>query len=48
MDGQEPTPPGTRRTTLVTNKQKEANKKSPLHASGLLGPVTLVEEHILK
>jgi hypothetical protein len=40
--------PEANRTTLVTNKQKEANKKTPLHASGLLGPVTVVREHILQ
>jgi hypothetical protein len=40
--------PEQRRTTLVTNKQKEATKDSALQTSGLLGPVTLVEEHVLK
>lgn len=40
--------PEPRRTTLLTNKQKDASKKSPLQASGLLGPVTIEEAHVLK
>ena len=40
--------PEPRRTTLLTKKQGDASKKSPLQPSGLLGPVTVVEESILK
>lgn len=40
--------PEQHRTTLVTNKQKEAKKGSPLQSSGLIGPVTVVEEHVLR
>lgn len=40
--------PEPRRTTLVTKKQSEASKTSPLQTSGLLGPVTVAEESVLK
>jgi len=39
--------PEPRRTTLLTSKQGDASKKSPLQTSGLLGPVTVSEELIL-
>jgi hypothetical protein len=45
---QEKPRPEARRTTLVTKKQGEASKKSPLQPSGLLGPVTVIEEVIVK
>jgi alpha-L-rhamnosidase len=40
--------PEPRRTTLLTNKQDDASKKSPLQSSGLLGPVTVSEASIVK
>jgi hypothetical protein len=40
--------PEPRRTTLLTKKQGDASKKSPLQTSGLLGPVTIEEAHVLK
>jgi hypothetical protein len=40
--------PEPRRTTLLTKKQGDASKKSPLQTSGLLGPVTIEEAVIMK
>ena len=45
---QEKPRPEPRRSTLVTKKQGEASKKSPLQSSGLLGPVTVEESSIVK
>ena len=46
--GKEEPRPEPRRTTLMTYRQPEMRKGSPLHPSGLLGPVTVTEATILK